>query len=180
MKNDLYILITGLLFTLLNLTGCNSPTPPAQITPPGDYLLLSQDSTGANGYRNEKGDLVIPFGKYPMCLTDTFKTHAIVFTEKGFVVIDRQEQVLYEVFNYDNGPDYPSEGLFRIVQNGKMGYADAATYRVVIEPQFDCAFPFENGTARVSNNCTVAQEGEHKIWNSDEWKEIDKLGNDVQ
>ena len=113
-----------------------------------------------------------------MCLTDTFHTHAVVLlpSDAKWVVIDRQEKVLYEVFPYDNGPDYPSEGLFRIVQDGKIGYADATTYAIVIERQFDCAFPFENGKAKVSNECQTVKDGEHSVWESDPWQYVDQRG----
>lgn len=93
-----------------------------------------------------------------------------------WVIINRKKQTLYEVFPYDNGPDNPSEGLIRVVKNGKIGYADAKTYAIVIAPQFDCAYPFENGKAKVSNECQTVKEGEHSIWKSDVWKYVDKQG----
>jgi len=170
------------LSLFIHLTGCQ-PAPQNTTVPDtnnADYLLLAEDSTGVSGYRNPNGDLVIPFGKYAMCLTDTFRTHAVVLNGNDFVVIDRQETVLYQVFKYDNGPDFSVDGLFRIMQNGKIGYADATTYAVVIQPQFDCAFPFENGVARVSNNCKTEKQGEYSIWTSDDWKAIDKQGNPIK
>ena len=93
-----------------------------------------------------------------------------------WVIMDSKKTTLYEVFPYDNGPDYASEGLIRIVKNGKIGYADAKTYTIVITPQFDCAFPFENGKAKVSNKCKTIKEGEHMIWTSDTWQYVDKKG----
>jgi hypothetical protein len=77
---------------------------------------------------------------------------------------------------YDNGPDYPSEGLIRVVKNGKIGYTDATTFALVIEPQFDCAFPFENGKAKVSNQCQTVKDGEHSVWTSDAWEYVDREG----
>lgn len=94
-----------------------------------------------------------------------------------WVVMDGKKTVLYDVFIYDNGFDYPSEGLMRVVKNGKIGYADAVTYAIVIEPQFDCAFPFENGKAKVSNRCQTVQDGEYSVWESDNWQYVDKMGN---
>ena len=93
-----------------------------------------------------------------------------------WVIMDSKKTTLYEVFPYDNGPDYASEGLIRIVKNGKIGYADAKTYTIVITPQFDCAFPFENGKAKVSNQCKTIKDGEHSIWTSDAWQYVDKKG----
>lgn len=56
-----------------------------------------------------------------------------------------------------------------------FGYADAATGNVVIKPQYECAFPFENGIAKVAIHCTV-EDGEHGIMESDQWIYIDKKG----
>ena len=98
----------------------------------------------------------------------------------GFVAIDRQENVLYEIFPFDNGPDNSSDGLFRILENNKIGFADSATGKVVIKPQFDCAWPFENGLAEVSNDCKTQSEGEHSVWVSDHWFYIDKTAKKVE
>lgn len=96
--------------------------------------------------------------------------------EGKWVIVDNQKTALYDVFIYDNGPDYPAEGLIRVVKNGKIGYADAKTYVLVIEPQFDCAFPFENGKAKVSNQCKTVKDGEYSVWESDAWQYVDKRG----
>lgn len=93
-----------------------------------------------------------------------------------WVITNSKKKTLYEVFLYDNGPDYPAEGLIRVVKNGKIGYANAKTYALVITPQFDCAFPFENGKAKVSNNCKTIKEGEHNVWTSETWQYVDKKG----
>lgn len=102
---------------------------------------------------------------------------AMTQTNDGkWVIMDSKKTMLYEVFIYDNGPDYPSEGLIRVVKNGKIGYADAKTYEIVIEPQFDCAYPFENGKAKVSNQCQTVKDGEYSVWESDAWQYVDKKG----
>ena len=131
---------------------------------------------GADDTRHDADDTIIPFNKYLACFTDTFRNYAIVATNENIMAIDRQEKILYEVFLFDNGPDYPAEGLFRIVQNNKIGFADALTGKIVIQPQFTCAYPFEGGKAKVSNNCTIKPEGEHSLWISDTWDYIDKTG----
>ena len=97
-------------------------------------------------------------------------------TNGKWVIMDSKKTTLYDVFPYDNGPDNPSEGLIRVVKNGKIGYADAKTYAIVITPQYDCAFPFENGKAKVSNKCKTVKDGEYSIWTSDAWQFVDKKG----
>ena len=64
----------------------------------------------------------------------------------------------YAAFQYDNGDDYVSEGLYRIVdRKGRIGYADE-TGKTVIRPRFGSG-------------------GEHWYWESDDWYYIDKQGN---
>lgn len=93
-----------------------------------------------------------------------------------WVILDGQKAIVYEVFIFDNGPDYEADGLFRVVKNGKIGYADAKTYAIIIEPQFDCAYPFESGKAKVSNQCKTEKDGEYTVWESDFWQYVDKQG----
>ncbi len=104
----------------------------------------------------------------PLSMTQT--------TNGKWVIMDSKKTTLYDVFIYDNGPDYASEGLIRVVKNGKIGYANAQTYAIVIPPQYDCAFPFENGKAKVSNKCKTVKDGEHSVWTSDVWQYVDKKG----
>lgn len=176
MKKQLTFNFIILLLLFRSLISC-APGPTKN-----DYLVsFTNTITNEYGYKNLNGDTIIPQGKYEMCFTDTFKTYAIVVKPNGsFIAIDRQENVLYGIFPYDNGPDYPSEGLFRILQNNKIGYADSITGKIVIKPQFDCAWPFENGIAKVSNDCKTQMEGEHSFWVSDHWFYIDKSGKKVE
>ena len=56
----------------------------------------------------------------------------------------------YAAFQYDNGDDYVSEGLYRIVdRKGRIGYADE-TGKTVIRPRFAFGYPFEGGKAKVT------------------------------
>jgi hypothetical protein len=143
-----------------------------------DILIRVSDSTGRTcGYKNRDGEIEIPLGKYSYCFTDTFRKYAIVIDSgKGIVGIDRHENVLYNLFIFDNGPDYPSNGLFRIKVAGKIGYADAATGKIVVMPQFACAWPFEQGFAKVAMDCQTHQMGEHSTWVSDHWFYINRAG----
>lgn len=146
-----------------------------------DYLLSFTDTvTSKQGYKNQNGDIIITAGKYSYCFTDTFTIYAIVAKQgSGFLAIDRKENVLYEVFPFDNGPDMPADGLFRILVDKKIGYADLVTGKIIIQPKFDCAQPFENGVAMVSTNCKTQIEGGHSTWLSDAWYYVDKTGKKV-
>ena len=86
---------------------------------------------------------------------------------------------MYEIYPFDNGPDNTSDGLFRILKNKKIGFADSTTGKIVIMPTFDCAWPFENGIAQVSTDCKSESDGEHSMWLSKKWYYIDKAGRKV-
>jgi hypothetical protein len=147
-----------------------------------DYLfkICNKSDEAECGYVNSQDDTVIAVGKYEYCFTDTLKYMAIVLKRSGeLVAIDRFDRELFEVMWYDNGPDYFSEGLIRIKKNGKIGFADEKG-KMVIEPLFECAFPFENGRARVALSCKTVQDGEHSRWESDSWFYIDKRGRKME
>lgn len=135
------------------------------------------------GYVSNKGDTVIPIGKYSICWSDTIRSFGIVTgsgpTQSKFIGIDQQERLLYEIHYYDNGPDWLEEGLFRIMRNGKIGYADKNGF-IQIEPQFECASQFENGLAKVALRCDLIPEHEHTRMQSKEWFYIDNRGNIVK
>lgn len=155
-----------------------------KITKKEDYIIKliqeKYDEIGVrSGYVNQDGDTIIPLGKYYYCYTDTFRNFAIVYTKDGKIIgIDRKEQELFEIFKYENGPDYLEDGLFRIIKNGKIGFANEQGC-IIIEPQFDCAFPFKNDKAKVSNNCKSINEHENSSWISNQWKFINKKGEEV-
>jgi hypothetical protein len=147
-----------------------------------DYLYRIWDTIPGEvyGYVNYRGDTVIPFHRYDICYTDTIRNFGIVYKfPYGYIGIDKAENYLFTVFPFDNGPDEPSEGLFRIMENGMIGYADL-NGNIVIKPQFDCALPFEDGKAEVSNYCYNYFDGEHGYWESDNWFYIDKKGNKLE
>ncbi|NQU88777.1 MAG: WG repeat-containing protein [Mariniphaga sp.] len=109
-------------------------------------------------------------------MTDTITNFGVVFKSgTGFIGIDKKDNFLFKVFKYDNGPDYISDELFRIIKNGKIGYADSHG-KIIIKPRFECAYPFSNGIAKVSLNCNETKDGEHIIWESNNWFYIDKTG----
>lgn len=147
----------------------------------GRLILASQNpddfsETGC-AYLNTFGDTIIPTGKYAFCFTDTI-------TDVGFV-IDKNQKIIainalgeemYEVFNFENGPDPLSEGKFRMIKDGLIGYTNALG-DIHILPQYKCAFPFENGIAQVSYDCEKIKSGENSIYESEHWIEIDQDGN---
>lgn len=110
-----------------------------------NFLIAYEDSTkgeyGLYGYQSIGGKIVIE-AQYPHIYTDTLHTTAMVVSKDyGIIAIDRDGNFLLKPFIFDNGPDYLSEGLFRFVENEKMGFADV-NCNVVIPAIFDFAEPF--------------------------------------
>ncbi len=190
-----------ILFCAISLFACQQPESPQQEeaqptrvyhepkqVDPSDYLIaISTDSLremgSPCGYVNLRGDTIIPIGKYPICWTDTIKNMGVVYektdSSAGYIAIDPELNVLYEVYYYDNGPDWLEDGLFRIMRNGKIGYADEDGF-IKIKPQFACANQFDEGRAKVALHCELIPEGEHTRQESDEWFFIDKNGERIE
>jgi hypothetical protein len=177
---------------LLSLVACNPPKPvtkPVQTNMIYHDILEVHDTLFADhtfeygsscAYLSRAGDTVIPAGTYSSCFSDTFITYAFVSDERlktgSMVAVNRRGEVVFEAYLFDNGPDHLSEGLFRILRNGKVGFADR-TGRIVIEPQFECAYPFENGHAQVSRDCElVRDDAEHTSMKSHLWVHINRKG----
>lgn len=134
-------------------------------------------------YLNERGDTIVPYGKYRFCQTDTIRNIGFVYENRQnarIVCIDNQGKELFYAFKYDNGADYVREGLFRITDDkGLIGFADTLG-NIVIKPQFKFAFPFESGKAKVTfsgeSKDVPGSNGEKHYWNSSDWYYIDKNG----
>ncbi|TJZ50054.1 hypothetical protein FAZ15_21785 [Sphingobacterium olei] len=106
--------IVGLLFLLPLMSSFQSKKQYG----PDDYLYGVLDTSGRYekyGYQDKQGKMVIPFGKYYMCFTDTIKTIGFVAIPKqGFWAINKNDEKLFRVVPFGNGPDYVRNGLFRI------------------------------------------------------------------
>ena len=136
-------------------------------------------------YLNEQGDTIIPYGKYMFYQADTIRNIGFAYENKQdarIVCIDNQGKELFYAFQYDNGPDYIREGLFRIMdEGGQIGFADSLG-NVVIKPLFKFAFPFEDGKAKVTltGEQKAMPDREHHEWVSDKWQYINKKGEVIQ
>lgn len=93
---------------------------------------------------------------------------------------DERHTRRYPAFHFDNGDDYVVDGMSRIVdEQGRIGYADEKG-NTVIAPRFKCAFPFENGKAKVADTGEKRQyDAEHSYWESDGWYYIDRTGRKI-
>ena len=125
------------------------------------------------GYVDSSGKVIIPAGKYPYLFTDVFDKIAFVLLKdkKGVYAIDRSEKVLFQVCSFELGPDIISNGLFRIIENGK----------IVIKPNWGFIFPFqENGLAIFCEKGNwIWIDKEHRKFSGGKWGAMDTKGNIV-
>jgi len=175
--NNLIMRKTIFLAAIATLFACNASEK-------SDYLVKyggSELEGTAPGYKNSKGEIVVEEAKYGYCFTDTITKMGIVRThEASYLGIDVKGNILFEIYPFDNGPDYEQEGLFRIQKDGKIGYANMDG-EIIIQPQFACAFPFEDGKAKVALACEeVFDEDEYTTVHSDEWFYINTKGDKVE
>ena len=85
----------------------------------------------------------------------------IFLSKNGWKAMAKDGKVAFDVVQYDNGPDYISQGLFRFIKNGKMGFADEKG-KICIPAKYDFVSPFdENGKASFCNGCKKVYSGEH-------------------
>lgn len=155
---------------------------------PSDTLFLSSLTPYELGapfaYLNQKGDTMIPVNRFTHSFSDTIITYGIVIEKNGdqydLIGINQKGQRLYEVYWFDNGPDYISDSLFRIKRNGKIGFANTKG-QIVIQPEFQCAYLFENGRAKVTYDCKLVSDGtDYHMMKSSTWFFINKEGERVR
>ncbi|SPT71713.1 Uncharacterised protein [Anaerobiospirillum thomasii] len=89
-----------------------------------------------------------------------------------------------EPYRFDNGPDYVSDGLYRIVDcTGRMGFANIR-HETVIAPRYAFAYPFKAGVAKVTDSGHMeyveGSDKEHTYFKSSHWYLIDKTGKKIK
>ncbi len=134
-------------------------------------------------YINEKGDTIIPLNKYAYLGTDTLTHFGYVLeypSDSSYgrrIAIDRNQNTLYDIVFFDNGPDYFHEGLVRAKRNGKMGFANKYG-QIAIPCEYDFAWWFEEGKVKVTYDARETRDkyDDHTRIESDEWFYIDKNG----
>ena len=132
------------------------------------------EENGKFGYKDQTNQIVIK-PRFIVAMDFSEAGIAAVVDSTGWAYIDTLGQIVIRPFVYDNGPDYFSESLARFVEKNKFGFFDESG-SVVIEPQWDFAYPFKNGKAAVCNGCRISIENEHGQISDGRWGYIDKTG----
>lgn len=142
------------------------------------YPNFDKDET-FSGYVNANGEVVIPAGKYDNIFTPEFDKIAFVAIKgkKGVYAIDKKEKVLFQVCNYEFFPDKVSNGLFRIIENGKIGFANMDG-QIIIKPQFNFIFPFQKNDFAIfcEKGAWIKVHEEYTKFSGGKWGAIDKNG----
>jgi hypothetical protein len=137
------------------------------------------------GYVDLMDKVKIPF-EYSIIFnsefTDSIAFVGIIENGKGKIkAIDRNNRKLFTVFNYDNGPDYVKEGLFRIQDDsiGYIGFADMDG-NIIIPTHFFYADSFSEGFAAFNVGGKIEPiDEEHDAIVGGKWGYIDKTGKEI-
>lgn len=165
-----------LTIALLSLTivSCKS-----QLNDRDIWVSFEDKTKQLYGFKDLQGNITVS-PKYWLCETDTFRTIAFVGIEhEGWVCIDKKLNKLFKPFIYDNGIDFFQNGLIRIEENKKVGFADM-NGKIVIQPTYDFVLPFDkNFTAFYSGGKYECMEKEitnceHFHWTGGLWGFINR------
>lgn len=162
--------------------------------------MYSDSTTGEILYGFKQNEEPKIKAKYLNSYTDTLHKMAIVQDrQKGWIGINKNDSIILFPYIYDNGPDYLSEGLFRFVEDDKMGFANADGEKI-IPAHFDFLTSFKDGIAKYyiggelidengkSRNQIIKEQGEgglmdkHWTWGGNITKSgyLDKMGNQIK
>jgi hypothetical protein len=144
---------------------------------PEDPVLKPFESGGLWGFRDGRGEVVIP-PKFVVAREFSTGGVAAVVDGSEWIYIDRKGKSLLTPLVVDNGPDYFCEGLARLVHARKVGFFDERG-RVVIEPRFDFALPFSEGLSAFCEGCFEESDGEHRRVVGGKWGFLDTSGRTV-
>jgi|GEM_PF-5625912 len=121
-----------------------------------------------------------------LLITSSLYAKDWIIREKGYTYKFNPEKKYFEYYSprgrkianiyfFDNGPDYYSEGLRRTVRNNKIGFINRKNI-VVIRAEFDFAFPFRNGYALVIKDPVYEKMGEHTAVHGGKYGLVNRQG----
>ncbi len=140
--------VLNLLLLSTILLACSQQDP---VTDPSDGQCLTKftqniDGKELYGYRNDAGTPIA--AQYIYAQTDTLCEMAIVYTTDGrWIGINPNNEQILVPYVHENTPDVVEEGLFRIVEDYKLGFANLDG-DVIIAPVYDFVTPFVGGYAQ--------------------------------
>ncbi|TGM99551.1 WG repeat-containing protein [Leptospira dzoumogneensis] len=136
--------------------------------------LTAFEENDVYGYKDQNGKVQIS-PQYSIAYDFNENGVGFSFGKGGWICIDPQNEVLLNVFAFDNGPDEFSEGLARFVENSKFGFFDSSCKKI-IAANYDFAFQIHQGFSKVCNDCKSVSDGEHSTIEGGKYGLIDKTG----
>ena len=158
-----------IIIIVLMMVGCNS------IENPEKQNLNLFEKKGLYGYKTTDGETVIP-AKY--ILAHEFSEHGIapvLDVEKGWIYINKSQQVVIKPYEVNNGYDEFSDGLARFKKEDKIGFFNKKG-EVVIPDKFEYATKFIRGIAAVAKDLEIKKDGELRLPVGGKWGFINKSG----
>ncbi len=190
---NLYLL--ALLIPLF-ISGCSHECSDSNLKPvvlkPGSHITeIPEDNTSLHpyvdritnlyGYKNRQDQIVIPAKFHSASKFTTFGLADVSFKQglspTKFYKINKQGDLLVQVYFFDNGADYYINGRARYIKDHKIGFIDVKGQEV-IPARFDWASPFNEQVeiALVCQGCkTISKGGYHKPVGG-KWGAIDTAG----
>jgi hypothetical protein len=167
------------ILILLFLTSCQSKKKEWYLIKNYNQISKHKPFGYTSGYINQNGDTIVPLNKYARCFTDTVRNYAIVYdTKRGLIGIDLNNNKIFNaVWNGEGSEIKESDGMILIIKNKKYGFANNKG-EIIIEPKYKCAESFQNGNAKVSNDCFISKNEQNK-GEMNTWIFIDKKGNEI-
>ena len=141
--------------------------------------LISFEDGNGTGFKDLKGNIILP-PIYGHSYTDTFnKAIAFVIDSAGkLIAIDRAGKKILTPYFFDNGPDYIEEGLFRFVDDKKIGFADE-NGKIIIPAKYEFVSEFRDGRACFGSGYTIKDKGEMEMMVGGKWGFINTKGDTV-
>jgi hypothetical protein len=124
--------------------------------------------------RNAAGEVVLRPGAW---LEDGGSTAVRTIVVEGELLFALASGRTAPALPSDNAADDFVEGLARSPRDGKIGFVDERL-ELVVSRQWDFAFPFEDGLARVCSGCVIddAEGDEHSEVKGGRWGYVDREG----
>ncbi|MCH9741424.1 MAG: WG repeat-containing protein, partial [Epsilonproteobacteria bacterium] len=169
------------LFIVIFLNGCDLTDPKKAEC---SYIAKASKQNPEPEFQNQgicgeffDEDTLLVYSKHLDNMNFSEDNLTSLYTNSGIFYVLKSGKVV-RTFFFDNGADFFEEGLTRTIAKKKFGFMNRKL-EVVIPPQFDFAFPFEDGKAIVCNGCRQEKEerGEHMRIVGGQWGAIDKQGN---
>lgn len=140
----------------------------------GKGKLIPFEDGDFMGYKNSKGEIVIP-AKYRMAEKFSKYGIAAVVDDNSWAYIDTKGNVLIRPCSWDNFPDEFCNGLARFKKDEMFGFFNQKA-EIVIPNKYSYCSRFSNGLAAFCDGCKKQYIGEYDFYKGGKWGYMDTKG----